>query len=145
MDLVDCSWSFQTWGGKCDKHLTRFRSDIDRFKLNRSADARLQRIFLPPPPRSRFSPGHTHEDGVAPVPCTTWSADVNVRDALPSSCDTGVRQFTTRPNFAGGARLLVLRGLAGSTETAGSTVARAAEVVEEGGAESGEVFPGVGT
>eukprot|EP00913_Durusdinium_trenchii_P002745 g2539.t1 len=49
-----------------------------------------------------------------------------------SSCDTGVRQFTTRPNFAGGARLLVLRGLAGSTETAGSTVARAAEVVEEG-------------
>eukprot|EP00434_Breviolum_minutum_P027160 symbB.v1.2.024023.t1/scaffold2204.1/size85845/1 len=45
----------------------------------------------------RSSPGHTHENRVVPVPC-------------PSSCNDSVAmQFTTRPNFGGGARLLVLR------------------------------------
>lgn len=52
--------------------------------------------------------GHTHENGVVPVPCA-------------STCDdSGVKQFTSRPNFGGGSRLLVLRmpNTAGTTTTA---------------------------
>ena len=54
--------------------------------------------------------GHTHEAATVPVPCPH------------DSCKTPVKQFTTRANFGGGARLLIIRSLRGhSMQSAGLT------------------------
>ena len=48
--------------------------------------------------------GHTHRDAVVPVPCKSQTGP-----SIQRTCTTQVRQFTTRPNFAGGARLFLIR------------------------------------
>jgi len=54
--------------------------------------------------------GHTHQDAVVPVPCPTAASAAG--RCMPSR----PRQFTTRANFQGGARLILIRLTGTQTE-----------------------------